>query len=185
MAATLTVEQEQATKEFIEAVNKCRAGRRAGPVSWSTAVKFLAARKFEVSRALALYDQHEATRRREGLAVLHPTQEPLLSELRTGKFTVLPSRDATGAAIAIFTAHLHLPQNTTHQTTLQGVVYQLDAVLESAETQKHGLVFIYDMSDSKYQNFDYDLSQKILTLLKVSFTRISLKLSIKRFDVIT
>lgn len=30
-----------------------------------------------------------------------------------------PSRDATGAAIAIFTAHLHLPQNTTHQTTLQ------------------------------------------------------------------
>ncbi|KAG5319864.1 PTN9 phosphatase, partial [Acromyrmex heyeri] len=156
----------QATKEFIEAVNRCRAGRRAGPVSWSTAVKFLAARKFEVQRALALYEQHEATRRREGLAVLHPTQEPLLSELYTGKFTVLPSRDATGAAIAIFTAHLHLPQNTTHQTTLQGVVYQLDAALESAETQKHGLVFIYDMSDSKYQNFDYDLSQKILTLLK-------------------
>ncbi|KOX76861.1 Tyrosine-protein phosphatase non-receptor type 9 [Melipona quadrifasciata] len=155
-----------ATKEFIEAVNKCRAGRRAGPVSWSTAVKFLTARKFEVARALALYEQHEATRRREGLALLYPTQEPLLSELRTGKFTVLPSRDATGAAIAIFTAHLHLPQNTTHQTTLQGVVYQLDAALESVETQKHGLVFIYDMSDSKYQNFDYDLSQKILTLLK-------------------
>lgn len=166
MAATLTVEQEQATKEFIEAVNKCRAGRRTGPVSWSTAVKFLTARKFEVARALALYEQHEATRRREGLALLYPTQEPLLTELRTGKFTVLPSRDATGAAIAIFTAHLHLPQNTTHQTTLQGVVYQLDAALESVETQKHGLVFIYDMSDSKYQNFDYDLSQKILTLLK-------------------
>lgn len=166
MAATLTVEQEQATKEFIEAVNKCRAGRRTGPVSWSTAVKFLTARKFEVARALALYEQHEATRRREGLALLYPTQEPLLTELRTGKFTVLPSRDATGAAIAIFTAHLHLPQNTTHQTTLQGVVYQFDAALESVETQKHGLVFIYDMSDSKYQNFDYDLSQKILTLLK-------------------
>lgn len=60
-------------------------------MSWSTAVKFLAARKFEVQRALALYEQHEATRRREGLAVLHPTQEPLLSELRTGKFTVLVS----------------------------------------------------------------------------------------------
>jgi tyrosine-protein phosphatase non-receptor type 9 len=70
-------------------VNKCRAGRRAGPVSWSTAVKFLSARKFEVSRALALYEQHEATRRREGLALMTPTREPLLSELRTGKFTVL------------------------------------------------------------------------------------------------
>ena len=39
--------------------------------------------------------------------------------------------------------------------------------LESVETQRCGLVFIYDMSDSKYANFDYDLSQKILTLLKV------------------
>jgi hypothetical protein len=54
----------------------------------------------------------------------------------------------------------------------QGVVYQLDVALESVDTQRSGLVFIYDMSDSKYANFDYDLSQKILTLLKVitSFT---------------
>lgn len=52
-------------------------------------MKFLTARKFEVIRALALYEQHEATRTREGLALLYPTQEPLLSELRTGKFTVL------------------------------------------------------------------------------------------------
>jgi hypothetical protein len=51
--------------------------------------------------------------------------------------------------------------------SLQGVVYQLDVALESTETQRRGLIFIYDMSDSKYGNFDYDLSQKILTLLKV------------------
>lgn len=56
----------------------------------------------------------------------------------------------------------------THKTTLQGIVYQLDAALQNEETQKAGLVFIYDMSGSKYSNFDYDLSQKILTLLKVS-----------------
>lgn len=117
--------------------------------------------------------------------------EPLRSELSTGKFTILviilyflekkkskifkkkfllfqPGRDASGAAIALFTAHLHSPLNVTHKTTLQGVVYQLDAALQSSETQKAGLVFIYDMSGSKYSNFDYDLSQKILTLLKVS-----------------
>lgn len=52
-------------------------------------------------------------------------------------------------------------------TTWQGVVYQLDVALESVDTQRSGLVFIYDMSDSKYANFDYDLSYKILTLLKV------------------
>lgn len=50
---------------------------------------------------------------------------------------------------------------------MQGVVYQLDCALQDLETQKAGLIFIYDMSSSKYSNFDYDLSQKILTLLKV------------------
>lgn len=47
-------------------------------------------------------------------------------------------------------------------------MYQLDVALESVETQRSGLVFIYDMTESKYANFDYDLSQKILTLLKVN-----------------
>ncbi|KAK6643865.1 hypothetical protein RUM43_000128 [Polyplax serrata] len=77
-----------------------------------------------------------------------------------------PGRDASGAAVALFRAHMHHPSLSSHQTTLQGVVYQLDVALDSPETQKNGLVFIYDMSDSKYSNFDYDLSQKILTLLK-------------------
>lgn len=54
----------------------------------------------------------------------------------------------------------------------QGIVYQLDIALEDVKTQKCGLVFIYDMSDSKYSNFDYELSQKILTLLKVSSLKI-------------
>lgn len=48
-------------------------------------------------------------------------------------------------------------------------MYQLDAALLDTQTQKNGLVFIYDMSQSRYANFDYELSQKILTLLKVSF----------------
>ncbi|ETN58602.1 protein-tyrosine phosphatase n9 [Anopheles darlingi] len=92
---------------------------------------------------------------------------PLRTELETGKFTILPGRDSSGAAIALFTANLHYPMTVTHKTTLQGVVYQLDVALQSTETQKAGLVFIYDMSTSKYSNFDYDLSQKILTLLKI------------------
>ncbi len=51
----------------------------------------------------------------------------------------------------------------------QGVVYQLDVALEEAATQRGGLVFIYNMSGSKYANFDYDLSQKMLTLLKGAY----------------
>ena len=47
------------------------------------------ARKFDVDRALTLYQQHEETRVREGLARFEPALEPLRTELETGKFTVL------------------------------------------------------------------------------------------------
>ncbi|XP_045467341.1 tyrosine-protein phosphatase non-receptor type 9 [Harmonia axyridis] len=165
MSATLTPEQENATKEFIEQVNK-KYKRKLGPISWSLAVRFLYARKFDVIRAVTLFEQHEITRRREGLINFDPSKEPLCSELMTGKFTILPKRDISDAAIAVFTAHKHVPLSCTHQTTLQGVVYQLDAALQDPITQRAGIVFIYDMTGSKYSNFDYDLSQKILTLLK-------------------
>ncbi|XP_077285063.1 protein tyrosine phosphatase Meg2 isoform X2 [Arctopsyche grandis] len=169
MAAALTDDQEAATKRFLEAVNSRRNPATDGqgdPVDWATAVRFLLARKFDVARATALFEQHELTRHREGLFHFDPSSDPLRSELATGKFTILPSRDAMGAAIAVFTANLHVPQASTHQTTLQGIVYQLDVALQSVDTQRAGLVFVYDMSDSKYSNFDFDLSQKILMLLK-------------------
>lgn len=47
------------------------------------------ARKFDVGRGLMLYEQHEATRIREGLVRFEPTVNPLRNELETGKFTVL------------------------------------------------------------------------------------------------
>ncbi|XP_068205771.1 tyrosine-protein phosphatase non-receptor type 9 isoform X8 [Palaemon carinicauda] len=174
MAANLYPEEElamrtnhkKATKEFVEQVNKLRRSRNVGPLSWNTAVKFLMARKFDVTRAVNLYEQHEATRHREGLIHLNPSSDPLRAELTSGKFTILPCRDTSGAAIAVFTARLHDPRITTQQATLQGVVYQLDVELESTQTQRCGLIFIYDMSESSYQNFDYQLSQKILSLLK-------------------
>lgn len=78
----------QATKDFIEKVN-AKFRRKLGPVSWSMAVRFLFARKFDVARALVLFEQHELTRQREGLTRFDPTSEPLRSELLTGKFTIL------------------------------------------------------------------------------------------------
>lgn len=66
---------------------------RCPSVSRSVAVKFLAARKFSVERAVELLRQHEAVRRREGLTAFQPTCSPLREELDTAKFTVLPWRD--------------------------------------------------------------------------------------------
>lgn len=90
----------------------------------------------------------------------------LQDELEACKFTVLTARDPHGAALALFNAHLHDPAQTVHKTTLQNVVYQLDVAMEDPLTQRAGLIFIYNMAGSKYANFDYDLSQKMLTLLK-------------------
>ncbi|XP_067642390.1 tyrosine-protein phosphatase non-receptor type 9 isoform X2 [Eurosta solidaginis] len=160
-----SVDQGFAVQQFIDLCNGSSSNIRRN-ISHTTAVKFLYARKFDVLRAVSLYEQHELIRLREGLYNINPDIEPLYSELQIGKFTILPSRDTTGAAIAIFTASKHSPLSVTHTITLQGIVHQLDCALQDTRTQKGGLIFIYDMSGSKYSNFDYDLSQKILTLLK-------------------
>lgn len=49
------------------------------------------ARKFNVRRALELYEQHQEVRTQEGLTTFDPDTEPLKSELLSGKFTVLVS----------------------------------------------------------------------------------------------
>lgn len=165
-AADLSAEEEAATRRFLENVNKWREARQMGELPWSSAVKFLMARKFNVDRALVLYQQHEIMRLREGLTFFDHSGGPLQSELSKGKFTILPRRDPNGAAIALFNLSGHDPGEVSHQTVLQCVVFQLDVALEEVETQRNGLVFIYNMTSSKYSNFDYDLSQKMLTLLK-------------------
>jgi len=97
-----------------------------------------------------------------------PYDEPLRSELLCGKFTVLNARDSGGAAIAVFTARDHFPAATSHRTVIQGIAFQLDECLKSYETQKNGLVLLYDMTGSGYHNFDYNLARKVMGLLKVT-----------------
>ncbi|CAG0879513.1 unnamed protein product [Cyprideis torosa] len=166
---TLTPAEEAVTREFLEEVNAVRQQQGIGPMPWGSAVKFLMARRFNAKRSLDLYYQHQTLRVQEGLSKVDPTSERLQRELTSNKFTILPSRDATGAAIAVFTARFHFPGDCTHQETLQGILCQLDAALEEPATQRSGLVFIYNMSKSAYENFDYSLCQKILTLLKGAY----------------
>jgi len=155
--SSLSDEEEGAAQAFLSVVNPWRSARGYEPLPWSSAVKFLMARKFNVERALALYQQHELMRIREGLAVFDPLQSPLKEELLTGmheqcsvhqqechftspffigKFTILPGKDANGATLALFNAHDHDPGKVCHRTTLQGVVYQLDVALESVSARR-------------------------------------------------
>lgn len=50
-------------------------------------------------------------------------------------------------------------------------------MLNSKQTQRDGLIFIYDMTNSSYGNFDYELCVKILNLLKVNARNMLLLLS--------
>ncbi|KAJ8390978.1 hypothetical protein AAFF_G00097560 [Aldrovandia affinis] len=168
MAEALTTQEELAVEEFLMELRN-REQHSVVLVSQSTAVKFLMARKFDVSRAIDLFQAYKNTRIKEGIYNINPDEEPLRSELLSGKFTVLPRRDGKGAALALFTARLHSPHATTHKAVLQAIIYQLDKAIESAQTQRDGLVFIYDMTNSTYGNFDYELCVKILNLLKGAF----------------
>ncbi|XP_075432271.1 LOW QUALITY PROTEIN: tyrosine-protein phosphatase non-receptor type 9 [Ascaphus truei] len=173
MAGQLTWDEEQATQRFLQEMNTWTSCHAVSPLSWDVAVRFLMARKFDVVRAIELFHSYRETRQREGIVALKPLQEPLLSELLSGKFTVLSVRDPSGASIAIFTAKLHRPAHRNRwevqHTVLQALFYLLDRAMESADTQRHGLVFIYDMGGSHYSNFDLELSKKILSLLRGAF----------------
>lgn len=173
------VNEGAAIKSFLQVVNEVIRGNECeNMMSDKTALKFLLARKFDIKRAVELYQLHEITRLREGLSTINPNDPDLKIELHSGKFTILKHRDANNSAIALFTAKLHSPNKSSknhqlrrkiHRQTLQGIVYQLDSALEDVLTQRNGIVFVYNMANSEYSNFDYELCQKILNLLKGAY----------------
>ena len=110
---TLSEDEEESVAMFMSHVNTWRRARSFAPLSRESSVKFLMARKFAVDRAITLYRQHELMRLREKLISINPNESPLQDELVAGKFTVLTSRDAHGAALALFNAHLHDPGKQT------------------------------------------------------------------------
>ncbi|XP_048583329.1 tyrosine-protein phosphatase non-receptor type 9 isoform X1 [Nematostella vectensis] len=160
-------EQElEAIKAFLTEVNNERSEFGLSPVGTTTAVKFLTARKFDIDRALLLYKSYLEKCRVYCINDMSPYEDPLRQELLSGKFTILDARDPSGAAIAMITARMHQPEVTSHSAVITGMVFQLDQAIKSPLTQRSGLVLLYDMSNSSYKNFDFDLSQKILELLK-------------------
>ncbi|XP_045073612.1 tyrosine-protein phosphatase non-receptor type 9-like, partial [Coregonus clupeaformis] len=89
MAEALTSQEELAVEEFLREVRSREQPHSASLVSQPTAVKFLMARKFHVPRAIDLFQEYKNTRIKEGIFNINPDEEPLRSELLSGKFTVL------------------------------------------------------------------------------------------------
>lgn len=65
----------QATKQFLEEINKWTGQYNVSPLSWNVAVKFLMARKFDVLRAIELFHSYRVSEQgrvppSEGLSAL-------------------------------------------------------------------------------------------------------------------
>ncbi|NWR22383.1 PTN9 phosphatase, partial [Emberiza fucata] len=159
------------TKQPPQEINKWTGQYNVSPPPWNAPPKFLMARKFDVLRAIELFHSYRETRLKEGIPPLKPPPPPLRSELLSGKFTTPPGgsvRDPSPPSIAPPPAKLHHPSKSVQHPPLQAPPPLLDRAVESFETQRNGLVFIYDMAGSQYTNFELDLSKKILNLLKVA-----------------
>jgi hypothetical protein len=82
----------QAVKQFIDLLNSSPQHQNKKQISSTTAIQYLYARKFDIPKAVALYEANHSTRQREGLYGFNASVDPLLTELETGKFTILVSR---------------------------------------------------------------------------------------------
>lgn len=82
----------QAIKQFIDLVNSSSPHQPRKNVTPETAIQYLSARKFDIPKAVALYEANSQTRQREGLYGIDSNVDPLRSELETQKFTVLVSK---------------------------------------------------------------------------------------------
>lgn len=152
--------------EFLKRKNWSNSDAR----NWNTALKFLMARRFDVERAIKLYDDHESLRKHESLYSINICDESFIRELEFGKFTILPIVK-NFPLCALYTVKLNntTPTSSSDSTTLKVLIYQLDAALENPEAQRNGINFIYDMNNCKSSHFDMGLSQKILTLVRGSY----------------
>lgn len=79
----------QAVKQFLDLVNNSGNYPNRKPIPPTEVLKYLRARKFDVQRAVQLYEQNELIRMREGLDLTGPLTDELRAELETGKFTIL------------------------------------------------------------------------------------------------
>ncbi|OQV13234.1 Tyrosine-protein phosphatase non-receptor type 9 [Hypsibius exemplaris] len=166
-----TPENDQAVEEFMALANQWRlhpdAPTDEAVIKLDTALRFLMARKFHVQRAFELYQQHQIVRQKQDLRNIDPSAEPVKAELESGKFTVLSSRGFNGAAIALITGRLHFAKH--HSATMKAILFQLDAALNDQNTQRQGLMLLYDMTGMGWINSDRALARDLLAILKGAF----------------
>lgn len=164
----ITVDEEKSIDQFLAGANEMAAIAKEPKVDLQTAVMFLMARKFDVGRAIELFEKYKTLLNELGLVYYDPkTLEP---ELMSGKF-MYPGghHQKDDSAIVIFTAKRHNPKDSNRLDVLRSVVFILESVMRNSTNQRHGITFVYNMRGSNWDNFDLALGEKMLSTLQDAF----------------
>lgn len=120
-----------------------------------TALQFLYARKFDLDRAITLYEEYLSK------VELYEFQNvkfvEILPELKTGKLLIPGTRDLKRAGLMIFYAGRHEPDVFPPVATLALTYYLTRILIQDPLNQKHGITIIVDFSDMKWSKLDQDL----------------------------
>lgn len=92
----------QTIKQFVDLLSP--SSDRQRKFLQNNGLKYLTAKNYDVDRAVQLYQNHRELR--EQLGNFNSGCEPLLSELRTGKFTILVRKKNRRLCVTIFIEHL-------------------------------------------------------------------------------
>ncbi|CAH8522626.1 unnamed protein product [Schistosoma intercalatum] len=160
----LTEDEKKKIEEFLSLIQNSQNS----PEYHQLAFNILAARKFSVPQAMELYHNYQTFLASEQITRVDPFEEDVRRELLSGKFVILNDNDIPGVRVAQFFVRLHR-KSGNHRALLHSIIFQLDAALRRETAARNGLVFIFDMTDSKYSNFDYTFSCKLFKMLRSSY----------------
>ncbi|KAK3718979.1 hypothetical protein QZH41_013145, partial [Actinostola sp. cb2023] len=74
-------------------------------------------------------------------------------------------RDSDGAAIAVYTAQRNSSERN-RKVIMNNIYLQLDEAVKSPETQRNGVILLYDFSNTSYMTSDVQVCVNIITMLK-------------------
>ena len=162
----LTQEEVEVLEEFCGDIARIRR-LNDQDATREYAVKFLMARKFNPGRAFKLYQEYKKVRHTYAMDKLEPTEDPLYSELATGKFTFL-ERQENGEAIGIFDGALYQTPNNEEdmKILMTGLLFNIDEALRCFDTIACGMTIMINLRGAKPSKEDRLAAEVILDVLQ-------------------
>ena len=115
-------------------------------------LRFLRCKKFDVPRAVQVYEGYHSYRRDNAELFDGLVPERVRHVWEAGVVGVLPCRDKKGRAVMVSFPGRWDPHHHSLEDILRAMVIQLEYLIESQETQVTGIVLVADFSDfSLYQ----------------------------------